>query len=91
MALLIECPNCGSRDVHEFRHGGEISDLSERKVISDSDLELTKYFYFARNNAGDSKEWWYHSFGCRQWFVAYRNTVSDQIRETEWPEKRLDS
>src|SRR5438445_813006 len=24
MAFLLACPNCGPREVHEFRHGGEI-------------------------------------------------------------------
>ncbi|MCI0455364.1 MAG: sarcosine oxidase subunit delta [Gemmataceae bacterium] len=24
MAFLIPCPNCGPRDVSEFRHGGEV-------------------------------------------------------------------
>ena len=88
MAFLLECPNCGERDVHEFRHGGEISDLSERKTADASDAELNKYFHFARNVAGEQKEWWYHSYGCRKWFVAFRDTVTNDVRETAWPEKR---
>ncbi len=24
MSFLIPCPNCGPRDVSEFRHGGEV-------------------------------------------------------------------
>ena len=24
MAFLIPCPNCGPREVHEFRYGGEV-------------------------------------------------------------------
>jgi sarcosine oxidase subunit delta len=24
MSFLLACPNCGPRDVHEFRYGGEI-------------------------------------------------------------------
>jgi sarcosine oxidase subunit delta len=26
MSFLLPCPNCGPRDVHEFRHGGQVMD-----------------------------------------------------------------
>jgi sarcosine oxidase subunit delta len=26
MSFLIPCPNCGPRDVSEFRHGGQLAD-----------------------------------------------------------------
>jgi sarcosine oxidase subunit delta len=29
MSFLLTCPNCGPRDVSEFRYGGEIVSLSE--------------------------------------------------------------
>lgn len=88
MSLLMPCPNCGERDVHEFRHGGEISPLSQRRSMDDSDEDLTRYFYFTKNIAGETTEWWYHSYGCRKWFVAHRDTVTNHIAKTEWPEKR---
>jgi heterotetrameric sarcosine oxidase delta subunit len=87
MSFLVPCPNCGERDVHEFRHGGEISSLSQRKTASDSDSDLVNYFYYAKNVAGEQKEWWYHTFGCRKWFVGYRNTVTNDVLRTEWPKK----
>ena len=88
MSFLMPCPNCGERDVHEFRHGGEISSLSQRRSMNDSDGDLTRYFYFTRNPAGESAEWWYHSFGCRNWFVVRRDTVTNDILSMEWPQKR---
>ena len=54
MSFLMPCPNCGERDVHEFRHGGEISPLSQRRSMNDSDEDLTRYFYFTRNIAGET-------------------------------------
>ena len=85
---MIPCPNCGERDVHEFRHGGEISPLSERKPMDAPDADLARYFYYAKNVEGEQKEWWYHSFGCRKWFVGYRDTVTNNVLSTEWPEKK---
>ena len=88
MSFLMPCPNCGERGVQEFRHGGEISALSRRRSMGDSDGDLTRYFYFTENVAGESAEWWHHSFGCRKWFVAHRDTVTNRVVRTEWPEKR---
>ena len=88
MAYLITCPNCGPRDVHEYRHGGEISALSKRKGASASDEELALYFYFRKNVYGDQKEWWFHTYGCKKWFQAIRNTATNKVHETFWPEKR---
>jgi sarcosine oxidase subunit delta len=28
MSFLLNCPNCGPRDVSEFRHGGEIREAA---------------------------------------------------------------
>ena len=84
MAFLLACPNCGERDVHEFRFGGEVT---ERPTPGASNDEHTRYFYFRRNVAGEQQEWWYHTFGCRKWFVAVRDTVTNHVRQTAWPEE----
>ena len=88
MSFLIPCPNCGDREVYEFRHGGELSPLSERRSMDDSDDALTRYFYFTKNVAGENAEWWYHSYGCRKWFIAYRDTRTNRVRQAEWPRKK---
>ena len=82
MAFLIECPNCGERSVYEFRFGGEVMN---RPLPEASEEVWTNYFYARRNLAGDQREWWYHSFGCRRWFVVVRDTVTNEVRETSWP------
>ena len=38
------------------------------------------------NAAGVQNEWWYHTLGCRQWLVARRNTVTNEVLETSLPE-----
>ncbi len=84
MAFLLGCPNCGERSVYEFRFGGE---LTPRPKPDASEKEWTTYFYSRRNVAGDQTEWWYHALGCRRWFLAVRNTETNEVRETSWPEE----
>ena len=84
MAFLIGCPNCGERSVGEFRFGGE---FMARPAPDASNEVWTSYFYGRRNVAGVQREWWYHRFGCRKWFVALRDTVTNEVQETSWPEQ----
>ena len=84
MAFLLSCPNCGERSVYEFRFGGEVV---QRPQPDASNQEWTNYFYSRRNVAGVQREWWYNKFGCRKWFVAVRDTVTNQVRETSWPQQ----
>ena len=82
MAFLLDCPNCGERNVHEFRFGGEVT---SRPSPSGTAEEWTNYFHNRRNVAGVQREWWNHRYGCRKWFFALRDTVSNQVQETFWP------
>ena len=84
MAFLITCPNCGERDVHEFRFGGEITLRPSADATAE---EWSRYLYVRRNVAGDQREWWYHAFGCRKWFVVVRDTETNEVRQTLWPEE----
>ena len=82
MAFLLNCPNCGDRNVHEFRFGGEATSRPEPNSMPG---EWLSYFYNRGNVAGVQREWWNHRYGCRKWFLALRHTVSNQIQETLWP------
>ena len=82
MGFLVNCPNCGYRNVYEFRFGGEIV---RRPGPGDNTAVWMKYFYARRNIAGEQKEWWYHSLGCRRWIVAERDTRTNAIGTTGWP------
>ena len=44
---------------------------------------LTDYVYFRRNVAGVQREWWYHRFGCELWFLAERDTRTNEVLERE--------
>ena len=82
MSFLLPCPNCGPRDVEEFRCAGEVT---VRPKGSPSPRELNTYIYFRENVAGVSREWWYHRYGCELWFIAERDTRTNAVLKTELP------
>ena len=82
MSFLLECPHFGPRDVAEFRFQGEVT---RRPRASPSLRELSEYVYFRRNVAGVQREWWYHRVGCGLWFVAERDTRTNEVLRTELP------
>jgi heterotetrameric sarcosine oxidase delta subunit len=82
MSFLLKCPNCGDRNVNEFRFGGEVTSRPAPDAGAD---QWVGYFYSRRNVAGVSREWWNHRFGCRKWFLALRDTTVNQVQETFWP------
>ena len=83
MSFLLECPHCGLRDVNDFAYQGE---LTQRPAERPSLRELSEYAYFRRNVAGIEREWWYHRLGCGLWFVAERDTRTNEVVSTEIPQ-----
>jgi heterotetrameric sarcosine oxidase delta subunit len=82
MSFVLSCPNCGPREVTDFGFGGE---LSARPQSSPSFRELNRYVYFHANVAGSQREWWVHRSGCGQWFVAERDTRTNDVAWTARP------
>ena len=85
MAFLLSCPNCGERSVMDFRFGGEINARPDRDAPHE---RWVQYYYFRKNTSGQWQEWWYHKFGCRRWFFAERDTRTNEVLSTFWPEDR---
>jgi heterotetrameric sarcosine oxidase delta subunit len=83
MSFLLTCPNCGIREVTDFGYGGEIS---PRPTDHPSLRQLGEYNYFRRNVAGVQREWWFHRSGCRAWFIAERDTTTNQVLLVEIPD-----
>lgn len=83
MSFLVPCPNCGPRDVNEFHYQGE---LTTRPKSGESFRELTSYLYFRKNVAGVQREWWYHRYGCEAWFLAERDTRTNEVLRVDLPE-----
>ena len=84
MSFLVRCPQCGHRSVYEFRFGGEVK---QRPAPGAPEADWVNYTYTKVNEAGVQKEWWFHRSGCRQWFQARRNTVTNEVQESFFPEE----
>jgi sarcosine oxidase subunit delta len=86
VSFLVHCPNCGNRSVYEFRFGGEVK---QRPAPGAPEADWVDYTYTKTNEAGVQQEWWYHRSGCREWFQARRNTLTNEVHESFFPEEKL--
>ena len=68
MSFLLTCPNCGPREVYEFRYGGEVFPPGTE----------------GGNLPGLQRERWYHRYGCRRWLVAERDVRTNDVLRTAW-------
>ncbi len=82
MSFLLRCPNCGVRELTDFGFGGE---TSSRPSARPQSRELASYNYFRRNVAGRQREWWVHRSGCQAWFLAERDTRTNEVIWTALP------
>jgi heterotetrameric sarcosine oxidase delta subunit len=82
VSYVLTCPNCGPREVTDFSFGGE---LNPRPREAPSARELGAYNYFRDNVAGVQREWWFHRSGCGEWFLAERDTRTNEVLLTELP------
>jgi sarcosine oxidase subunit delta len=76
---IMNCPLNGPRNISEFVWGGEVKDMPDPAKCSDRDW--ADYVFIENNKAGIVREWWCHvptSF----WFIAERNTVTEEIIRT---------
>lgn len=78
--ILLPCPNCGLRNLNEFRYGGEVRQRPRGEDITPS--EWVEYVYFRDNRLSLQREWWYHREGCRRWFIAERHTKTQEVQDT---------
>ncbi len=75
----LTCPLNGSRNISEFIYGGEYhADVNPDDV---GDREWAEHVFFHENEAGLVIEWWCHS-ASSCWFLAKRDTRSDEILDT---------
>jgi heterotetrameric sarcosine oxidase delta subunit len=84
VSFSLQCPNCGLRPVAEFRFGGEYHARPSGDVPNE---EWTAHLYSKRNLDGPQQEWWFHRFGCREWFFARRDTRDNRVLAVWLPEE----
>jgi sarcosine oxidase subunit delta len=84
--ILLPCPNCGARNVSEFRFGGEVT--KQPAPDQTTPASWARYLYMRKNFLGVQREWWYHN-ACGSWFIAERHTKTQEIQSTYFysPEK----
>ncbi len=76
---IMNCPLNGPRNISEFVWGGEVKAMPDPATCSDD--EWAAYVFIEDNLAGVIREWWCH-VPTSYWFIAERNTVTDEIIRT---------
>ncbi len=79
--IRLSCPNCGLRNVQEYRYGGEYNPRPAKPLETD-DAAWADYVFMQHNKLGVQVEWWYHASGCGLWFLAERHTKSNEVLQT---------
>lgn len=76
---IMHCPLNGPRNISEFAPGGEVTRMPEPALTSDE--EWADHVWMHNNHAGVITEWWCH-LPTSYWFIAERNTITDEIVRT---------
>jgi heterotetrameric sarcosine oxidase delta subunit len=80
--LLIGCPWCGPRDETEFRYGGQAHIPYPADPDALDDTAWAEYVFLRDNPKGPWAERWCHASGCRRWFNAIRDTLTNDFLGT---------
>lgn len=73
---LIPCPLNGPRPADEFICAGELRNAPEPAQCSDA--EWARHVFHRSGIPGVKQEWWCHT-PSGYWFIAERDTTTDQI------------
>lgn len=76
---IMTCPLNGPRNISEFVCFGEVTEMPNPDVADDA--AWAEHVWYANNTAGVVREWWCH-VPTSYWFIAERNTVTDEILRT---------
>jgi heterotetrameric sarcosine oxidase delta subunit len=89
---LITCPWCGEREEPEFGYGGQAHVAYPENPDALDDEQWAQYLFFRDNPRGNFAERWVHSAGCRRWFSAVRNTLTNDFVGVHRPgDQRIES
>ena len=82
---IMTCPLNGPRNIQEFICAGPVEAHPDPNRCTDA--EWADFVYMEENRAGVVREWWCHA-ATSYWFIAERDTVSDEILAT-YPADRV--
>ncbi len=77
--MLIPCPHCGPRDVHEFYCLGDATPRRPDPTAPDAARRFFEYVYLRDNVRGEHRELFYHVAGCRAWLEVTRDTRTHEV------------
>lgn len=76
---IMNCPLNGPRNISEFVWGGEVRPMPDPADLGDR--AFAEWLFLEDNAAGVVREWWCHA-PTSFWFIAERNTITDEIIRT---------
>lgn len=76
---LLTCPVNGPRPLDEFVFGGEVRAMPDPAAVDDA--AWADYVFHRDGAPGLKREWWYHA-PSGTWFVAERDTLTDEVKRT---------
>lgn len=79
---LMNCPLNGPRNITEFICRGAVRPEPEGDAVTDK--VWAEHIWFSDNTAGVVREWWCH-VPTNHWFIAERNTLTDEVGRTYVP------
>ena len=82
---IMPCPLNGPRNIQEFICAGPVEAQPDPTRCTDE--EWSAFVWMEENRAGVVREWWCHA-ATSYWFIAERNTVTDEILAT-YPADRV--
>jgi methylglutamate dehydrogenase subunit B len=87
--MRIRCLYCGERSNDEFTVLGDADALLARPGGGDA-AAFFEYVHLRTNPAGQHRELWHHSAGCRRWLVVTRDTRTHEITDVKFASGRCD-
>ncbi|MEO0544103.1 MAG: sarcosine oxidase subunit delta [Pseudomonadota bacterium] len=82
--MRINCPHCGQRDLAEFTYHGDADQAAKRpEAAHENSAEWNSWVYDRTNTAGQHRELWQHTGGCRSFMIVTRDTVTHAIISVE--------
>jgi sarcosine oxidase, subunit delta len=76
---LLSCPINGARPITEFIYGGTVRPMPDPQTVDDT--TWADYVFNREGAPGIKAEWWCHS-PSNTWFIAERNTLTDEVIKT---------
>lgn len=82
---LIPCPLNGLRPADEFIYAGEVRPAPQPQC---TDAEWARHVFHRSGVPGIKQEWWCHT-PSGYWFIAERDTTTDEILRSFAPPARM--